>query len=175
MNGFDHTNKLKVMKFKEAMNDPESDNWKNEIKNEHKQILMNKVWEHLDQIVINGKKKSKILMNRIWEPLDEKDSLERAKVIKSTWACKKKSNSTYHGRLNARGFEQVAGKHFNPMSTAAPVMNDKTIRIVLILMLLVDWMARIYNVKGIVLKGKLASCIILLVKAVRDKKNMGHE
>ena len=40
------------------------------------------------------------------------------------------------------------------MSIAAPVTNDITIRIVLILMLLADWMARIYDIKGTFLKGK---------------------
>ena len=33
---FNHTGKLKVMKFKEGMNRPDSNKWKEEIKNEHK-------------------------------------------------------------------------------------------------------------------------------------------
>ena len=32
--------------------------------------------------------------------------------------------------------------------------NNTTIRIVLVLMLLADWMARIYDIKGMFLKGK---------------------
>ena len=74
------------MKFKEAMNRPDSNKWKEEIKNECKRI------------VTNG----------LWETLDKNDLLEGAKVIPSTWACKEKSNVTYHGRLNARGFKQIA-------------------------------------------------------------------
>ena len=70
--------------------------------------------------------------------LGQKYLPEGAKVITSTWTCKKKSNGTYHGQLNARGFGQVAGKHFNPTSTAAPVTDDTTIRNVLALMLLAD-------------------------------------
>ena len=38
-----HTSKLKVMKFKEAMNGPESNRWKKGIKNEHKQMVMSRV------------------------------------------------------------------------------------------------------------------------------------
>ena len=34
--GFDHNSKLKMMKFKEATNGPDSNKWKGEIKNEHK-------------------------------------------------------------------------------------------------------------------------------------------
>ena len=95
-----------------------------------------------------------MVANDIWEPLDKKDLQEEANAITSTWACKKKSNSTYCGRLNAREFKQIAGKNFDPTSTAVPVTNNTTIRIVLVLMLLTDWMARIYDVKGVFLKGK---------------------
>ena len=61
--------------------------------------------------------------------LDKKDLPEGAKVITLTWACKKKSNGTYHGQLNAKGFEQIAWMYFNPTSTATPVTNDTTIRL----------------------------------------------
>ena len=50
--------------------------------------------------------------------------------------------------MNARGFKQVAWKRFDPTSTAAPVTNNTTIKIVLILMLLADWTARAYDIKG---------------------------
>ena len=98
------------------MNRPDSSKWKEEIKNEHKHMVTYEVWE----------------------PLGKKDLPEGPKVITSTWACKKNRSSTYHGQLNARGFKQVTGKHFNSLSTAAPVMNNTTIRIVLIIMLLSD-------------------------------------
>ena len=75
-----------------------------------------------------------MVINKVLEPLDKKDLPEGVKVITSTGACKKKSNGTYHGQLNARGFKQVARK----MSTAAPVTNDTTIKIMLVLMLLAD-------------------------------------
>ena len=45
---FDHSSKLKVMKFKEVMNWPDSSKWKKEIKNEQKQMVMNEVWEPID-------------------------------------------------------------------------------------------------------------------------------
>ena len=72
--GFDHTSELKVKKFKEVMNGPDDKKWKEEIENEHNQMVTNEVWE----------------------PLDKKDLLEGAKVITSTWACKKKSNHAYY-------------------------------------------------------------------------------
>ena len=80
--------------------------------------------------------------NGIWNPLDKEDLPKGAKVMTSTWACKKKCNGIYRGGLNASVFEQIVGKHF-----------DTTIRIMLVLMLLADWMVRIYDVKGAFLKG----------------------
>ena len=65
-----------------------------------------------------------------------------------------KSNGTYCGQLNTRGFEYIAGKHFDPASTAAPVTKNTTIKIVLLLILLADRTARIYEVKGTFLKGQ---------------------
>ena len=57
------------------MNIWDNNKWKEEIENKHKRMVM----------------------NRVWEPLDKRNLLEGAKVITLTWACKKKSNSTYHG------------------------------------------------------------------------------
>ena len=52
-----------------------SNKFKEETENEHKQIVM----------------------NGVWDPLDKKNLPEGAEVITSTWACKTKSNCTYHG------------------------------------------------------------------------------
>ena len=73
----------------------------------------------------------------------------------STSACKRKSNSRYHGQLNAKGFKQIAGKHFDRTSTVAPVTNDTTITIVLVLLLLAHWTERRYHIKGSFLKGNV--------------------
>ena len=72
-------------------------------------------------------KHKRMVMNGIWETLDKKDLPEGTKVITSKWACKKKSNGTYHGQLNVRAFEQIAGKHFSPPSNAAPVTDNQLI------------------------------------------------
>ena len=66
---FNHFSKLKVMKFKEAINGPDSNKWKEEIENE----------------------KKKMVTNRVWEPLDKNGLPEEVKVITWIWACKKKA------------------------------------------------------------------------------------
>ena len=55
-----------------------------------------------------------------------------AKVLTSTWAMKQKANGTKHARLNARGYEQVDGEHYNEDSKAAPVVCEATIHIILL-------------------------------------------
>ncbi len=48
-----------------------------------------------------------------WKLVLRKDVLEGTKILTLTWAMKKKANGTYHARMNARGYEQVDGKHYN--------------------------------------------------------------
>jgi hypothetical protein len=43
--GFENTNKLKVMNYKEAVNGPDGDHWKPEVENEYQQMLTNKVFK----------------------------------------------------------------------------------------------------------------------------------
>ena len=55
---FDHSSKLKVMKFKEAMNGPDSSKWKEEIKNEHKRMNTNRVWEPGTKMIYQREQRS---------------------------------------------------------------------------------------------------------------------
>ena len=53
--------------------------------------------------------------------------LKISKVLMTTWAMKKKSNGTYRGRINEKGYEQVGGSHYSLDSIAAPVTNPITV------------------------------------------------
>jgi hypothetical protein len=103
---------IKPMKYKEAINRPEGKAWEKEIENEH----------------------DRLIKNDAWEPVKKSLLPKGTKVIDSTWACKKKSTGKLRRHLNARGFKQVEGVHYNGTSTHAPVTNAGTIQIVLILM-----------------------------------------
>ncbi len=71
------------MKYQPTIDGPDGKEWKEEIKNEHNRMLRNEVFQAV-----------------------EKSELPKgAKVINSTWVCKKKSNGFLRGRLNARGFK----------------------------------------------------------------------
>jgi hypothetical protein len=60
----------------------------------------------------------------------------------------KKSNGTLRGRINARGFKQVEGQHYDGKTISSPVTNSATIRIVLVLMAMADMIAHMVDVKG---------------------------
>jgi hypothetical protein len=67
---------------------------------------------------------------------------------------KKKTNGTYPARVNAHGYKQVTGKHYDESSIAAPVTSDTTICIVLTLLLMATWYGELLDVKGAFLHGE---------------------
>jgi hypothetical protein len=120
-----------VMKFKEAMKTKDAANWDLAVDEEH----------------------GRMTKHNVWQAILRRDLPAAAKILTSTWAMKKKANGTYRARLNARGYEQVDGVHYDSHSISAPVTNDVTIRIVLVIMLLADWVGELIDIKGAFLHG----------------------
>ena len=131
--GFENTDGLKPMKYKEAVSGPDEKAWKVEILNEYKRMVA----------------------NNVFEAVNIKDLPPGTKIIDSTWACKKKSNRTLRARMVARGFRQVDGQHYDGSSIHAPVTNPGTIHTVMVLMLMAGMAAEEENVKGAFLKGDI--------------------
>jgi hypothetical protein len=69
--GFKNTSELKVMNYKEAVNEPEDMRWRAEVENKHQRMLTNKMF--------------KVVL--------QKDLTLGTKLIDSVWTMKKKSNS----------------------------------------------------------------------------------
>jgi hypothetical protein len=88
-----------------------------------------------------------MVKNQVWRAVPKKDVPKNAKVMSSTWAMKKKSNETYRARLNAIGYEQVDGIHYDSSNISSPVINDATIRIIMVLMIILKWSAQLVDVK----------------------------
>jgi hypothetical protein len=129
--GFANTNELKVLKYKDAMKSGDWREWEKAADEEHDRMLKHSVW-------------SAIL---------RRDIPMAAKILTSTWAMKKKANGTYRARLNARGYEQVDGVHYESHNISAPVTNDVTIRIVLVLLIMAGWVGELVDIKGAFLHG----------------------
>ena len=66
---------------------------------------------------------------------------------------KKKANGTYRARLNARGFEQVDGTHYDKTQISSPVVNEITVRMILTLICIAHWCVMLLDVKGAFLCG----------------------
>jgi hypothetical protein len=124
--GFENTKELQVMTYKEAINGIDGERWKEEAENEYQQMLAKKVF--------------KVVL--------QKDLPSGTQVIDRVWAMKKKSNSMLHGQMNARGFKQVDGQHYDGTAISSPDTSSATIRIVLALMVMADMLAHVVDVKG---------------------------
>jgi hypothetical protein len=66
--------------------------------------------------------------------------------------------------MNARGFKQVEGKHYDGTTISSPVTNSATIRIVLTLMVMASMLAHVVDVKGAFLHGEFEDGEIIHMK-----------
>ena len=121
------------MKYNKVINGPDGEAWKAGIENEH----------------------NRMLKNHVFDVVKKADLKPGTKVIDSTWACKKNSNGTLQGGLNARGFKQIDGQHSAGSSIHTSVTHAATIRIVLTLMLIGSMTVEVVDVKGAFLKGDI--------------------
>ena len=134
--GFANTNELKVMNYKEAMQSPDRAEWEEEIESEFK-------WFE---------------KFNVFTVVSYNELPNNAKVMSTTWEMKRKTNGKLCGRLNARGYEELEGKHNYSDSIAAPVTNPNTIRIVWTLLAMIpDWIAVVIDVEGAFLQGKFTN------------------
>ena len=130
--GFNNTKELKVMKFEEAINGKDRNKWLKAVEEE---------FERFEK-------------NRCFEPIERTELDPACTVMTSTWAMKKKASGKFRARLNARGFEQIEGDHYDPEHVSSPVTNECTIRIVLILMIMANWSSYLADVNGAFLMGE---------------------
>ena len=131
--GFVNTSELRTVKYEEAMsNRKEKRHWQGAVLEEKSK------WDRLRTVLET--KRSELPPG--------------TKVITTTWAMKKKANGKYRARLNARGFEQQDGIHYDSTSTAAPVVSEVTIRVMLTMVVMCDWAARLVDVQGAFLLGE---------------------
>ena len=130
--GFKHSSELKVLNYAQAMASEDKHEWEKEIAKEHQRMKKYKVWKAVP--------KSEV-------PKD-------VKPITTTWAFKKKSSGDRWGRLNAHGFKQQPNVHYRKDSISSPVTNEVTIRVVLVIMIVLQLLSGVLDVKGAFLQGE---------------------
>jgi hypothetical protein len=120
-----------VMKYKQAMKTKVKDMWTEAFIEEH----------------------DRMVKRQVWRTELKKDDPKGAKILTSTWAMNKNASGRYRSRLNARGYKQGDGKHYDSTNISSPVTNDATIRIVMILTIIFGWTAGVLDVQGTLLCG----------------------
>jgi len=84
----------------------------------------------------------------VWEVVKKNKVPNEAKVINTTLAMKKKANGTFQARVNAQGFMQVPGEHYDQDSISSPITNEATIRVVYMLSIVFGCANELIDVKG---------------------------
>ena len=102
-----------------------------------------------------------MLKRGVWKRINKRDLPNRQKLIGNKCVFKKKKNRVYRARLVALGYNQVPGVDFT--KNYAPVVNDLTMRMMVVLMNLHGWKGKIIDVETAFLHGKLKEEIYITI------------
>jgi Reverse transcriptase (RNA-dependent DNA polymerase) len=108
---------------------------------------------------------------KVWEIINKEDVPEGRRTFKCKWIFKIKKNDIYQARLVACGYNQTPGIDFN--EGFAPVINDVSFHIILIVKIMWGLQASITDVETAFLHGKLSEEIYMNVPDgmnVKDNK-----
>lgn len=128
--------------FKEAWynNNPDTQKkWKEAITKEYGDMITKCVWSYVDIASIETSRK----------------------LIGSKWVFKTKKNGIHRARLVALGYNQIPGVDYT--ENFAPVINDATLRIILVLYLIMKYDSEIIDVETAFLYGSLEEEIYMKV------------
>jgi Reverse transcriptase (RNA-dependent DNA polymerase) len=116
------------------MKSKDKDNWVKAVQEEHDRMINSGGWTAVDK-----------------ETLKVTD-----KVLNKAWAMKKKPSGSHRARINANGFKQLEGLHYDSSSASYPVTNDTTIRVIFALAMLAGWKGYVIviDIKGAFLNGR---------------------
>jgi hypothetical protein len=128
---YGNTADLNVLNYKQSMDSPYRD----------------KYVEGIDE------EQYKMSRNEVFEEVNVDDIPAGTKLLDSTMANKMKADGSTRCRLAIRGYQQIDGVHFDASDKAAPVVCDVTIRVMLILAIMANWLAWIVDVEGAFLKA----------------------
>lgn len=95
----------------------------------------------------------RMVSHKVWKPVKKKQVPKWAKILTSTWAMKQKASGVLRARVNAPGFEQHPGEHYDKTGISSPVVNEASIFIILILIIMGGMYGELNDVKGAFLNG----------------------
>ena len=97
----------------------------------------------------------------VWFKMLKVKKPEGRTLVKSKWVFKIKRNETYRARLVACGYSQIPGVEF--AENYSPVINDVTFRIMLVMMMMKNWDAKIIDTVTVFLEGDLDEEIFMKI------------
>ena len=102
-----------------------------------------------------------MIKRNMWTKIKKKNIPKERRLIGSKWVMKVKKNGIYRARLVALGYSQIPGVDFS--ENFAPVINDVTLRIILVMWIVKKWHAEIIDVETAFLYGDLEEEIYLKI------------
>ena len=128
--------------FNEAWNHPDMEQrkkWRDAIRKEFRDMINRGVWRYRKRATIESDQK----------------------LIGNKWVFKIKKNGVFRARLVALGYSQIPGVDFT--DNYAPVVNDVTIRVVLVLYYCNNWYVESIDIETAFLYGELEEKIYMKV------------
>ena len=126
-------------------------------------ITFQEAWDHPNPIEQTGwreaiKKEFQDMKKRgVWTRIKRTQVPPNRRTIGSKWVFKRKRDGRFRARLCGLGYTQIAGVDFN--ANYAPVINDGTLRILLVLKMLMKWNAELIDIETAFLHGEMEEVI----------------
>ena len=95
----------------------------------------------------------------VWRYKKRKDVPNERTLVGHRWVFRVKNNGVFRARLVALGYTQIPG--IDHEDNFSPVINEVTMRTVLVAMLMYGWIAEIVDVKTAFLNGDLEEEIFM--------------
>ena len=110
---------------------------------------------------------NEMVNKQVWQEVKLKDVPKGRKTIGSKWVFKLKKNGTHRARLVALGYSQIPGVDYT--ENYSPVINDTTLRIILVFYIIFGFDSKIMDVETAFLYGDLDEEIYMKIPKGLDK------
>jgi hypothetical protein len=95
----------------------------------------------------------------VWQKANKNNIPDNRRLLGTKWVFKKKSSGVFRARLVALGYNQVPGVDYS--ANYSPVINEVTMRIILLMKLIKNWSMELIDVETAFLYGDLDEEIYL--------------
>ena len=129
--------------------------------------IFQEAWDHPDKNKCEAwrtaikKEFSDMIKQGVWELINKTSIPAERSLIGNKWVIKQKKNDVHRARLVALGYSQIPGIDFS--ENYAPVVNDITMRLMLVLKMINDWTGELIDIETAFLHGDLEEKIYMTI------------